>query len=221
MLLFVKNIDINPINMKTHFVNPLISHTELSQKDSQENNIGIQSSINAIISPQNGISIHKQSKSSMKNSNEYFCDSSCAFETMTEEDIIKSKIARKKLLLAAIFCFFFMCGEFLGGKIANSLALMSDALHLFSDFAGLMINLFALWMSTKGATDKLSFGYHRAEIVGALFSVFLIWGLTLWLVYESIQRIMHPKNIDGKVMGIVALCGIIVNVIMGYIKLYC
>ena len=189
-------------------------------KNSINNNINI--SINNSINN----SINKSSKLlSSKNSsyinniynNGYNCYSGCSFHELSEEEKLESQRARKKLIYASIFCFLFMIAEFTGGSISHSLALMSDALHLFSDFASFMINIFALWMTTKGATDKLSFGYHRSEIVGALFSVFLIWGLTIWLVYEAIQRILHYQPIDGKIMFIVACCGITINIVMGYV----
>ena len=72
-------------------------------------------------------------------------------------------------------------------------------------------------MSQKEATKKYSFGYHRAEIVGALLSVFLIWGLTAWLVYEAINRLANPEVVDGEIMFIVACCGIAVNIVMSII----
>jgi len=71
-----------------------------------------------------------------------------------------------------------------------------------------MISVVALWMSQKEATSKLTYGYMRAEIVGALFSVFLIWGLTIWLVYEAIDRLINPQEVDGEIMFIVACCGV-------------
>merc|ERR1719242_1811144 len=80
-----------------------------------------------------------------------------------------------------------------------------------------MISVVALWMSQKEATTKLTYGYMRAEIVGALFSVFLIWGLTIWLVYEAIDRLINPQEVDGEIMFIVACCGILVNIAMGKI----
>lgn len=54
--------------------------------------------------------------------------------------------------------------SFLGGYLANSLAVMTDAAHLLSDFAGFMISLFAIWLGSRKATKKMSFGWHRAGI---------------------------------------------------------
>jgi zinc transporter 2 len=63
----------------------------------------------------------------------------------------------------------------------------------------------------------LSFGFHRAEILGAFISVILIWVLTGILVYEAIFRIQNPEDVDGKVMFIVASSGLAVNILMGVI----
>merc|ERR1719410_3214808 len=147
----------------------------------------------------------------------YKCDFGCHFDKKTRQEIEKAKQAQTKLLLASAFCVVFMIAELTGGYIAHSIALMSDALHLLSDCGGLMISVIALWMSQKEATNKLTYGYHRAEIVGALFSVFLIWGLTLWLVYEAIDRLLNPQDVDGEIMFIVAICGICVNIAMSKI----
>lgn len=59
----------------------------------------------------------------------------------------------------------------------------------------------------------MSFGYHRAEILGALASVLLIWGLIIWLFIEAIHRIVDPEEIDGLVMLITAVVGLVFNFI--------
>ncbi|CAH3022558.1 unnamed protein product [Porites evermanni] len=101
------------------------------------------------------------------------------------------------------------------GYLANSLAIVTDAAHLMSDFAGFMISLLALWIATKPATTTLSFGWHRAEVMGALLSVLFIWVLTGVIVYLAIQRIITKTyEIDAKVMLITASAGLIVNVIL-------
>ncbi len=148
---------------------------------------------------------------------EYQCRYGCRFDQKTQQDIDNAQKAKRKLLFASIFCIIFMIAELIGGYIAHSVALMSDALHLLSDFGGFLISVFALVMAQKDATNTLTFGYHRAEIIGALFSVFLIWTLTIWLVYEAITRLIKPDNVDGKIMFIIASCGIVVNIVMGMI----
>lgn len=110
-----------------------------------------------------------------------------------------------------------MIAEIIGGYMANSLAIMTDAAHLLSDLAGFLISISALWLANKTPTSRLSFGFHRAEILGALVSVLLIWLLTGVLVYEATLRVMNPEPVDGKIMFIVASAGFACNLIMGCI----
>nr|CAH8853784.1 unnamed protein product [Trichobilharzia regenti] len=123
--------------------------------------------------------------------------------------------ARKKLIMASILCLFFMTGEIIGGALAHSLAIMTDAAHLLTDFASFLISLLALFLAARPTTKKMSFGWHRAEVVGALASVLLIWLVTGILVYLAIMRIIHSKyEINGKIMLITSATGVAVNVIM-------
>lgn len=125
--------------------------------------------------------------------------------------------ARRQLGYASCCCCLFMVCEVIGGYFANSLAIMTDAAHLLSDLAGFLISIFALWLATRPATSRLSFGFHRAEIIGALLSVLLIWLLTGVLIYEAVWRVMHPEDVNGKLMFIVAAGGLVVNATMGMI----
>jgi cation diffusion facilitator family transporter len=126
------------------------------------------------------------------------------------------KKARKKLWIASILCVVFMIGETIGGYFAGSLAIASDAAHLLTDFASFMISLFALYISERPATKRLSYGYHRAEVIGALTSVLLIWVVTGILVYMAVQRVITQEfEIDAQIMLITSGIGLIVNVIMG------
>ncbi|KJE94718.1 cation efflux family protein [Capsaspora owczarzaki ATCC 30864] len=127
----------------------------------------------------------------------------------------EAQVAKRKLLIAAGLCAFFMVGEVVGGAISGSLAIMTDAAHMLSDFAGFMISLFALWLAQRKATDTFSFGFHRAEIIGAIVSVLLIWALTGVLVYEAVLRVIDTPEVDGEIMFITALCGLAVNILMG------
>jgi zinc transporter 2 len=81
--------------------------------------------------------------------------------------------------------------EIAGGFIAGSLAIMTDAAHMFSDFTGFFISIFSIWIGTRPSTKTLSYGFHRAEIIGALVSVVIIWGLTIWLIVEAFFRVLN------------------------------
>ncbi|XP_062996646.1 proton-coupled zinc antiporter SLC30A2 [Elgaria multicarinata webbii] len=124
--------------------------------------------------------------------------------------------ARRKLYLASGICLVFMTGEVVGGYYAHSLAIMTDAAHLLTDFASMMISLFSLWMSSRPPTKTMNFGWHRAEILGALLSVLSIWVVTGVLVYLAVQRLLSGDyEIEGDAMLITSGCAVAVNIIMG------
>ena len=125
--------------------------------------------------------------------------------------------AMKKLFYVSIVCLIFMIIEIIGGYLANSIAIMSDAAHLLSDFFGFIISIISITISRRVATNTMSFGFHRAEIIGALVSVTLIWGLTLWLLYEATVRMITPVQVDSVIMIIIAVIGFIFNVVMGIV----
>lgn len=141
-----------------------------------------------------------------------FSDSHCHDENETGID----KVARRRLVMASILCLLFMIGEAVGGILANSLAIATDAAHLLTDFASFMISLMAIWVASRPATKRMSFGFYRAEVIGALTSVLLIWVVTGVLVYMAAQRIINEDyEIDAEIMLITAAVGVGVNVIMG------
>ena len=125
--------------------------------------------------------------------------------------------AIRKLIWVCVICTIFMIIEIIGGYIANSIAIMSDAAHLLSDLLGFLISIVSIYISRKLAKNNMSYGYHRAEIIGALVSIVLIWALTLWLLYEATLRIITPPEVDGFIMLIISIIGFTFNVIMGIV----
>ncbi|RGB30467.1 cation efflux family-domain-containing protein [Rhizophagus diaphanus] len=125
-----------------------------------------------------------------------------------------SKRYASKLWIAIVISLFFFVIELIGGFIAGSLALLSDSFHLLSDVVSFAISLLSIYLARRPATKSLSYGYHRAEILGALVSIFLIWGLTGYLCYEAYDRIQHPIDVDGKTMCFVASIGVAVNIVL-------
>lgn len=99
-----------------------------------------------------------------------------------------------------------------GGYLSSSLAIATDAAHLLTDFASFMISLFALWVGSRPATRVMSFGWHRAEVLGALTSVLLIWVVTGILVYLAVQRVItRDFKIEIIPMIITSAAGLVVN----------
>jgi zinc transporter 2 len=97
---------------------------------------------------------------------------------------------------------------------------MSDATHLLSDLAGFLISLFSLIVAMKPADRNFTFGYHRFEVLGALASILIIWGLTVWLLMAAIWRIQHPNPIVGFLMVCIAAGGLLFNIIMNRVLAY-
>ena len=123
---------------------------------------------------------------------------------------------RKKLIGIAIICSIFIVAEAIGAYISDSVAIFTDVAHLFSDLIGFIISLVSVSLAKKRASLKHSYGYIRAESVGALFSVVLIWGLTIWILYKSIMKLVEKdyRTLDPFYMLGSAVLGLIVNIIM-------
>ena len=126
----------------------------------------------------------------------------------------KEKEAVRKMIRVSIVCMIFMLIEAIGGYIAGSLAIMTDAAHLFSDLSSFMISIFSIWIGQKSANNRCSFGFQRAEVLGALTSVIIIWILTIFLIKEAIDRFYNPTEIIAEYMLITAIFGLICNLAM-------
>ncbi|XP_017154066.1 zinc transporter 2 isoform X1 [Drosophila miranda] len=124
--------------------------------------------------------------------------------------------ARRKLIIASVLCLVFMIAEIVGGYLSNSLAIATDAAHLLTDFASFMISLFAIWIAGRPSTQRMSFGWYRAEVIGAMASVFMIWVITGILVWLAVGRLITGDfDVDARIMLITSGLAILVNVIMG------
>ncbi|KAJ7990786.1 hypothetical protein DPEC_G00290530 [Dallia pectoralis] len=130
----------------------------------------------------------------------------------------EKQLAKRKLIIASIVSLVFMVGEVIGGYAAQSLAIMTDAAHLLTDFGSIMVSLFALWLSSRPPTKSMNFGWHRSEILGACLSVLSIWAVTGVLVFTAIQRILNDDyEIHSGIMIITSACAVGVNVLMALI----
>ncbi|XP_050745569.1 zinc transporter 2 isoform X9 [Drosophila biarmipes] len=142
--------------------------------------------------------------------------------------------AKNKILLVAFICFIFMVIEFLGGYVAGSLAIMTDAAHLASDCISFVIGLVSIWVGGRPPDDCMSFGYKRfdfqnlksyflkyffvlfglSEVIGALASILGIWFLTTLLVVLAVQRICSQDfELDVNTMMVISGIGIAINIV--------
>jgi len=119
----------------------------------------------------------------------------------------------KSLLLATLLNVFITVVEIIGGIMANSLALLSDALHNLSDTIAIFLAYVARKVSQRKSDEKKTFGYKRIEILAAFFNALVLIGISIFLVYEAILRFSDPEPIKGLLMLVVATAGLIFNLL--------
>ncbi|KAJ4324477.1 Zinc resistance conferring protein [Fusarium piperis] len=121
-----------------------------------------------------------------------------------------SKSTRIKVMIAIDTAFFLL--ELVTGFLAHSLALMADAFHMLNDIISLVIGLWAVKASQKVSTDQFTFGWVRAEILGAFFNAVFLIALCVSIVLEALTRFIEPPEIDNpKLMLIVGSAGLFSN----------
>ena len=135
------------------------------------------------------------------------------YERKRKAAMESNRKAMKKLIIVLLTSLVFIVVEILGGYYANSIAIMSDAAHIASDVIGFGISICALQIAHRAANTKYTFGYHRVEILGAFCSIFTIWLMTVWLIYEATMRFFTPPEIGGKIMLSVACLSFFFNLI--------
>jgi cobalt-zinc-cadmium efflux system protein len=130
-------------------------------------------------------------------------------ETVSERDQARERGAVSTgLAVSSVLC----VTELVGGWLTNSLALLTDAAHMFTDVAALALTLFALWVAGRPASDSKTFGYARAEILAALVNGVVLCVLVLLIVLEAWARLQNPPAVRAGSMLVIAVAGLLVNV---------
>jgi cobalt-zinc-cadmium efflux system protein len=118
---------------------------------------------------------------------------------------------RRLLALGLVVLVAFMVAEVVFGLLANSLALLADAGHMLTDASALGLALFASWAAGLPARGRWTFGFARAEILAAQANGLALLLLGIWILYSAARRLVDPPEVDGAIVGTVALAGIAVN----------
>ena len=121
------------------------------------------------------------------------------------------EVTGKNLFLSIVLNVFITTAQVIGGVVSGSLALLSDALHNFSDVMALFIAWWANKVSSKESSEEKTFGYKRAEIVAALFNASVLAGIGVYLIVEGVAKLMHPHVIDSDIVIYLAILGIVFN----------
>ncbi|MGQ9702158.1 MAG: cation diffusion facilitator family transporter [bacterium] len=131
-----------------------------------------------------------------------------------DEGHIHHRIVNTRILFIVVFLnLFITIAEVMGGLLANSLALLSDALHNFSDSLALLTSYIALRLGQRQSTVKMTFGYKRAEILTAFFNSSLLIVIIFFLFKEAVSRFSNPREINSVLMATIAMIGLVANMI--------
>jgi cobalt-zinc-cadmium efflux system protein len=124
---------------------------------------------------------------------------------------------QRALWLCLILTLLMMVIEVAAGWISGSLMLTSDAAHMLSHFAALGISLMAIKLAHKPCSDDLPYGLYRLEVLAALLNGLGLAGFSLWIIYEGIERLLHPVAVSGHELLVVAVAGLAVNMVTALI----
>lgn len=124
----------------------------------------------------------------------------------------------RRLKIASVLCLIFVICEFAAGFIAKSTAVQADAAHLLTDLLSFLISLFALKLSKRPISKSYTYGWARAEVIGALFSIVTLWVISGILGYISVQRIITPEfDINANIMICISSAAIVFNIILAIV----
>lgn len=122
---------------------------------------------------------------------------------------------RRSLIIALCLLGVFFVVELVGGLVSGSLALLSDAGHMLTDVLGLAMSLAAIQAALAGTANRQrTFGLYRLEILAALANAVLLAAVASWIIWEAIQRLSEPVEIQSGLMIAVALAGLVVNLVV-------
>jgi cobalt-zinc-cadmium efflux system protein len=119
--------------------------------------------------------------------------------------------AQRNMLVVISITTGIMIAEIIGGLLANSLALLSDAGHMLTDILALGLSLAAMKFARRPPTPAKTFGFYRLEILAAFFNGILLLVISLYIFYEAYQRLVDPREIKGLFMLLVAAIGLLAN----------
>ena len=131
----------------------------------------------------------------------------------TPPDAAYCALEQRRLIIAMVITGATMILEVIGGLLSGSLALLSDAGHMFSHLFALGISYVAILLACRPPTEAQSYGFYRAEILAALTNGLTLLVIVTWILYEAWERLHHPSPISSGQMFIVAAIGLVVNAI--------
>ncbi|MFK5881812.1 MAG: cation diffusion facilitator family transporter [Sulfurospirillum sp.] len=121
------------------------------------------------------------------------------------------EVKGKNLFITIILNIIITLAQITGGIMSGSLALLSDAMHNFSDVLALLIAWWAAKLSSRPKSEQKTFGYKRAQIIAALFNSSALFGIAIFLIIEAINKLMNPHTIDSLLVIWLGVLSIVLN----------
>jgi cobalt-zinc-cadmium efflux system protein len=119
----------------------------------------------------------------------------------------------KRLVFAIALTAITLVAEIIGGIWSNSLALLSDAGHVFLDLFALILSLAAIKLAAQPPNEKHSFGWHRAEVLASLINGLTVFLMAIGILYEGSKRLLSPEVVQTTPMLVIAILGLIANLL--------
>ena len=110
-----------------------------------------------------------------------------------------------------------MVVEIIGGILSGSLALLADAGHMATDAGAIALALLAMWIADRPSSVDRTFGFARTEILAAFVNILTLWLISGWVIWEAVHRIGGNPEVEGVLMTVVGVVGLLVNIFVAYI----
>lgn len=127
------------------------------------------------------------------------------------------QIISRRLFMAIGLTFVTLMAEIAGGIWTNSLALLSDAAHVFMDVFALSLSLLAIRFSARPATEVRTFGLHRLEILASLINGVTLLAIAGGILYAASDRLLHPEAVKSREMFVIAIIGLVMNLLSAWL----
>ncbi len=128
---------------------------------------------------------------------------------MHQHDHTQRSIRHLGTALGITLVFFLI--ELVGGYVTNSLALLTDSIHMLNDSFALVFALIAAWLAQRPITSRRTYGYYRAEVLAGLLNGILLWLVVVYIFYEAFQRLVQPGEVKSLEMLGISFLGLLAN----------
>ena len=215
--------DPNFENQTIHFGSVYIDEEEDEEEIEIKNNFTYNSQLDEYIVKNSKLFSSKKKVDIVQNNKDIDKEEEMRGGNIIFANLINIDFKQKKLTPLYILSFFYLIFsivEVICGYNSNSIILMADAAHYFSESSCFVIYIVSIYVSSKKATYNMSFGFHRGEMIGVLVRTTFLFGFSFWLLYYVIYNIIHPKIVNGFIIIILGIISTFFNLIMGLVLIF-